>query len=327
MNCAVGSSPNTSPPQRNPLTDIGRPARVANGLAAAALLAGALLLGTGASPAQAQNAGAKTTPAQPAQGSATTGTTAKKSTAKSGSTAAGEKGAAGGAASEKSQASYAIGVSVGSELHRNGVGVEEISAERVAAGLRDALGGKVQMSQEYQQSIMVVLRKAHDAQVAERQKEVAPNHAAAATFLAENGKKKDVVTTASGLEYKVVAPGSGEPPKPGDMVTVNYRGTLLNGTEFDSSAKHGGPATFPSNGVIKGWQEALALMKPGAKYQLWIPPALAYDVESPPSIPPGSMLIFDVELLSIKPAPAPAAAPPPGHPQIQPAQPGQPSSK
>jgi FKBP-type peptidyl-prolyl cis-trans isomerase len=100
---------------------------------------------------------------------------------------------------------------------------------------------------------------------------------------------------------------------------------LLNGTEFDSSAKHGGPATFPSNGVIKGWQEALALMKPGAKYQLWIPPALAYDVESPPTIPPGSMLIFDVELLSIKPSAA--AAPPAGHPQIQPAQPAQPSSK
>jgi FKBP-type peptidyl-prolyl cis-trans isomerase len=134
---------------------------------------------------------------------------------------------------------------------------------------------------------MAVLKKAHEAQVANRAKEAEPNHAAAAAFLAENGKKKDVVTTASGLEYKVLTPGSGDPPKPGDMVTVNYKGTLLNGTEFDSSAKHGGPATFPSNGVIPGWQEALALMKPGAKYQLWIPPKLAYDVESPPTIPPG----------------------------------------
>ncbi|HEY6926035.1 MAG TPA: FKBP-type peptidyl-prolyl cis-trans isomerase [Steroidobacteraceae bacterium] len=319
MNCAVGSIANTSPLQRNSLTDTGRSARVANGLTAAALLAGALLLSAGPSAAQAPKAGA--TAAQPAQGS-----TAKKPAAKSGAPAAGEKGAAAGAASDKSQASYAIGVSVGTELHRSGVAVEDISAERVAAGLRDALGGKTQMSQEYQQSIMGMLRKAHEQQAAVRAKEAEPNHTAAAAFLAENGKKKDIVTTASGLEYKVIAPGSGEPPKPGDMVTVNYKGTLLNGTEFDSSAKHGGPATFPSNGVIKGWQEALALMKPGSKYQLWIPPALAYDVESPPTIPPGSMLIFEVELLSIKPAAA-AATPPAGHPQIQPAQPAQPSSK
>jgi FKBP-type peptidyl-prolyl cis-trans isomerase FklB len=175
--------------------------------------------------------------------------------------------------------------------------------------LRDALGGKAQMSPEYQQAIMGVLKKAHDTALAGRAKDAEPNHAAAAAFLADNGKKKDIVTTASGLEYKVITPGSGDPPKPGDIVTVNYRGTLLNGTEFDSSAKHGGPAQFPSNQVIPGWQEALALMKPGAKYQLFIPPKLAYDLESPPSIPPGSMLIFDVELLGIKP---PGAAGGPG---------------
>ena len=274
-------------------------------------MAGALLLGTVTSPAQAQNAGAA-----PAQGAAAPGA-AKKPTAKAPGAATGEKGAAAGATSEKSQASYAIGVSVGGELKRSGVTPEDISAERVAAGLRDALSGKAQMSQEYQASIMGVLKKAHDVQVAARAKEAEPNHAAAATFLAENGKKKDVVTTASGLEYKVLTPGSGDPPKPGDMVTVNYKGSLLNGTEFDSSAKHGGPATFPSNGVIPGWQEALALMKPGAKYQLWIPPKLAYDLESPPSIPPGSMLIFDVELVSIKPASGSPAV----HPQINPAQP------
>ena len=297
MNCAVGSYSNTSPLQRR--------------LTAAALMAGALLLGTVTSPAQAQNAGAA-----PAQGAAAPGA-AKKPAAKAPGAATGEKGAAAGATSEKSQASYAIGVSVGGELKRSGVTPEDISADRVAAGLRDALSGKAQMSQEYQASIMGVLKKAHDVQVAARAKEAEPNHAAAATFLAENGKKKDVVTTASGLEYKVLTPGSGDPPKPGDMVTVNYKGSLLNGTEFDSSAKHGGPATFPSNGVIPGWQEALALMKPGAKYQLWIPPKLAYDLESPPSIPPGSMLIFDVELVSIKPASGSPAV----HPQINPAQP------
>jgi FKBP-type peptidyl-prolyl cis-trans isomerase len=316
MNCVVGSCPNTSLPQarrRTLLTDTGR---ATNGLAAAAatLLAGALLLGTPA--AQAQNAGAAAAPAQPA----TTAPAKKPAGAAAAKGATGAKGAAGAGATgdEKSAASYAIGVSVGGELHRSGVGATDISPERVAAGLRDALAGKAQMSQEYQASIMTVLRKAHEGQVAQKAKEAEPNHAAAATFLAENGKKKDIVTTASGLEYKVLTPGAGEPPKPGDMVTVNYRGTLLNGTEFDSSAKHGGPATFPSNGVIPGWQEALALMKPGAKYQLFIPPKLAYDVESPPSIPPGSMLIFDVELVSIKPAAAGSAAP---HPQIQPAQP------
>jgi FKBP-type peptidyl-prolyl cis-trans isomerase len=320
MNCAVGSSSNTSPLQRHsrhPLTYTGHSGRVASGLATAALVAGALLLGSVASSAQAQNAGAA--PAAPAQGAPATAP--KKPAAAKAPGAA--TGAPAGATSEKSQASYAIGVSVGGELHRSGVGPEDISPERVAAGLRDALSGKAQMSQEYQASIMGVLKKAHETQVAGRAKEAEPNHAAATTFLAENGKKKDVVTTASGLEYKVLTPGSGDPPKPGDMVTVNYRGTLLNGTEFDASAKHGGPATFPSNGVIPGWQEALALMKPGAKYQLWIPPKLAYDLESPPSIPPGSMLIFDVELVSIKPA----GAAPAGHPQIQPAQPGQPSSK
>lgn len=303
MNCVVGSRENTPKPI---LTDTGR---AANGLAVAALVAGAFLIGAGVSPAQAQNTAPATAPAK-AAGSSTAAPAAKKPAA---------KGAAAGTA-DKANASYAIGVSVGAELKRSSVPPEEISAERVAAGLRDALTGKTEMSAEYQQTIMGMLRKAHEAQVAARSKEAEPNHAKAAAFLAENGKKKDVVTTASGLEYKVSAAGSGEPPKPGDMVTVNYRGTLLDGTEFDASAKHGGPATFPSNGVIKGWQEALALMKPGAKYQLWIPPQLAYDVESPPSIPPGSMLIFDVELVSVKPAGSagPAAG---AHPQIQPSQP------
>src|SRR5581483_5119718 len=120
---------------------------------------------------------------------------------------------------------------------------------------------------------------------------------------------------ASGLQYHVINPGSGEGPKPTDEVTVNYRGTLLNGTEFDSSYKRGQPATFPVNGVIPGWREALVLMKPGAKWELWIPPNLAYDERSPPPIPPGSMLIFDVEMIGVKAPKAPAAAPLPQVPQ------------
>ena len=136
------------------------------------------------------------------------------------------------------------------------------------------------------------------------------NRAAAKAFLTENGKKKDVVTTASGLEYHVVSEGSGATPKSTDEVTVNYRGTLLDGTEFDSSYKRGQPASFPVNGVIPGWQEALVLMKPGAKWQLFVPPELAYGPRSQAKIPPNSLLIFDVNLESAEPANAPPKAPP-----------------
>jgi FKBP-type peptidyl-prolyl cis-trans isomerase len=111
----------------------------------------------------------------------------------------------------------------------------------------------------------------------------------------------------------VLTPGSGAPPNATDEVTVNYKGTLMNGNEFDSSYKRGEPAKFPLNHVIPGWSEGVGLMKPGAKYQFWIPPQLAYDLHSPPGIPPGSLLVFEVELISAKapaPAPAPAAAAP-----------------
>jgi FKBP-type peptidyl-prolyl cis-trans isomerase len=304
MKCAVGSRENT---RRGCNVTTGA-LRAANGVAATALLVGALLVGP--------DALAQTGTAAPPQSSSTPASapSAKTSGAAHGAKKAGDKAPDAAATDEKSKASYAIGVSIGSELVRSKITADSISTDRIAAGMRDALGGKVQMSGEYQATIMAFLKSGRD-------KQAAPNHAAAETFLAENKKKKDIVTTASGLQYKVVNAGSGDSPKPGDMVTVNYRGTLLNGTEFDSSAKHGGPATFASNQVIPGWQEALTLMKPGAKYQLFIPPNLAYDLESPPTIPPGSMLIFDVELVSVKPAAAAAGSAVP-HPQIQaPAQP------
>src|SRR6478609_4318683 len=126
-------------------------------------------------------------------------------------------------------------------------------------------------------------------------------------FLEDNKKKPGVKTTASGLQYKVEKEGTGAPPKPTDMVTVNYRGTLIDGTEFDSSYKRGQPATFPVNGVIKGWTEALQLMKQGAKYQLFIPSSLAYGERAMgPDIGANSALIFDVELQDVKPPPTPA---------------------
>jgi FKBP-type peptidyl-prolyl cis-trans isomerase len=288
MNFAVGSRDNASPMERrrrNPFTVTG----VVSGLIAAALVSSATLV-------NAQDTAAPANKAAPA--------TAKKSTT----------GAKTGEAAPKSDGSYAIGVSVGENLRRAKVDANQVSVERIAQGIRDTLAGKVQMSQEYQTQIMALIQGARLA-AAE------PNHKAAETFLADNGKKPGVQTTASGLQYKVVTPGSGENPKPTDQVSVNYTGKLLDGTVFDASEKHGGPATFPVNGVIPGWQEALKLMKPGAKYQLWIPPKLAYDVDSPPTIPPGSLLVFDVELVSIKP-PAPAGAPGAGpgtaHPQIPP---------
>ena len=302
MNCAVGSREPRSPMERRGRITLAVKGAV-SGLAIAAFLTGATLVNAQTS-----------TPAAPAAAPA-----AKKATG--GATKEKSAGATTGAAEPpKSKGSYAIGVSVGETLRRSKVGPEAVSTEKIAQGIRDALAGKAQMSQEYQAQIMELMNGARTA-AAE------PNHKAADAFLAENGKKKDVVTTASGLQYKVIAAGSGDSPKPTDQVSVNYRGTLLDGTEFDASAKHGGAATFGVNQVIPGWTEALQLMKPGAKYQLWIPPKLAYDLNSPPQIPPGSLLVFDVELVSIKPPAAPPAGAAPGaggaappHPAIAPSQ-------
>jgi FKBP-type peptidyl-prolyl cis-trans isomerase len=204
-------------------------------------------------------------------------------------------GTAPSATPHSSADSYSLGVSMGNQLHASGVTPQDVSRERLAAGVQDALAGKVKTTPEDQQNITGLLRRSHE-QAGET------NYRAAAAFLAENGKKTGIVTTASGLQYKVLAAGSGTPPKATDEVVVNYRGALLDGTEFDSSYKGGKPATFAVDHVIHGWTEALQLMKPGAKYQLFIPPQLAYDLQPPPGsgIPPGSLLLFDVELLSVK---------------------------
>jgi len=274
---------------------------------AVALLGGALLAGALPAPAQQTSSGA----AAPATGAPTT---------KKPSAAGGTKGESGANA----DVSYSLGVSMGDQLRATGVSPDEVSSARLAQGVHDALSGKVKLTDADKQNIGGLLRTAHEAQ-GER------NHRAAAKFLAENAKKPEVVTTASGLQYKVLRPGSGTSPKPTDEVTVNYRGTLLDGTEFDSSYKRGQPATFIVSRVIPGWTEALQLMKPGSKYQLFLPPQLAYDLRSPPPIPPGSMLIFDVELLSAQAPPPPAGMPPatPGtSPHVQPGSPphGQPGS-
>lgn len=203
----------------------------------------------------------------------------------------------------KSQASYSLGVSLGEMLRRASLDTNTVSTPRLVAGLRAALAGKAKVTPADQQRIHTLLLGA-------RMHAAAANHAAARAFLERNGKKQGVVTTPSGLQYEVLRPGKGSSPRSGDVVTVNYRGTLLNGTEFDSSYKHGHAATFPVDRVIPGWREALLRMKPGAKWRLFIPPKLGYDLNSPPPIPPGSLLVFDVELLSVEPHQGHSAAPP-----------------
>ena len=194
------------------------------------------------------------------------------------------------------QASYNFGMTFGEQLRLAGLS-ETLSIDAVSRGIKDAFGGKKLTAAEKQQSAQYVRAVRESAGVR--------NKAAAKEFLAGNAQKKGVQTTASGLQYKVITAGDAKAASPtaADQVTVQYRGKLLDGTEFDSSFARGQPATFQANRVIKGWQEALLLMKPGASYQLFVSPELAYDMSPPPAIPPGSLLIFDVELVSVQAAP------------------------
>jgi len=210
----------------------------------------------------------------------------------------------------KDKVSYGVGLNVGANFKRQG---QELNPDALLAGVKDALSGKTPALTENE---LKETMEAWSKQMEDKQKVVGEKNAAEATkFLAENKKKDGVKTTASGLQYKVMKEGAGARPKETDTVTVNYRGTLINGTEFDSSYKRGQPATFPVNGVIKGWTEALQLMKTGSKYQLFIPADLAYGPRAAgPDITPNSALIFEVELLEVKPAAAstgPSAAPSP----------------
>jgi FKBP-type peptidyl-prolyl cis-trans isomerase FklB len=206
---------------------------------------------------------------------------------------------------QKDKVSYSVGLQIGFNLSRQKV---DINPDILAAGIKDALAGKPQLNPDQIKEVMTTFEK----DMEQKQKEAGEkNKTEGAKFLEENKKKEGVKTTASGLQYKVVKEGNGAQPKATDMVTVNYRGTLINGTEFDSSYKRGQPATFPINGVIKGWTEALQLMKVGSKYQLFIPSTLAYGERAvSPDLAANSTLIFEVELLDAKPAttPAPAAA-------------------
>lgn len=204
----------------------------------------------------------------------------------------------------KTRFSYGLGLSLGSNLKRNGVDPGEVDLDQFIRGFKDAAGGTAQMTESEARNAIMAYQSEARKRMAENNKK------AAEQFLAANKSREGVVTTTSGLQYKVLSEGAGDSPKANDQVTVHYKGTLLDGTEFDSSYKRGQPATFGVGQVIKGWTEALQLMKPGAKWQLFIPPELAYGEAGRPGIPPNSLLQFEVELISVQtqavatPAPA-----------------------
>jgi FKBP-type peptidyl-prolyl cis-trans isomerase FklB len=206
---------------------------------------------------------------------------------------------------QKDKVSYSIGLNIGFSMAKENV---DVNADALASGIRDALAGKPQMTEDQVKATMSSFEKDMQDKMTTKGKEAA---AAGDKFLAENKSKPGMKATASGLQYKVLKEGSGATPKATDRVKVNYRGTLIDGTEFDSSYKRGEPLTLPVNGVIKGWSEALQMMKVGSKYQLFIPASLAYGERGAGAqIPPNSALIFEVELLDIVQGSAATGAPP-----------------
>jgi FKBP-type peptidyl-prolyl cis-trans isomerase FklB len=205
--------------------------------------------------------------------------------------------------SDQERMGYALGLQLGERL--KGI---DLDLGAFTAGIKDAqTGAKPLMTDQEIDATMTALQKLAVARAkAEADAMAARNQKAGEEFLAANGKNEGVKTTASGLQYKVLTAGKGKSPQATDVVSVNYRGTLINGKEFDASG--GKPLEFPVNGVIPGWSEALQLMKEGDKFQLVIPANLAYGVRgAAPDIEPNSVLIFEVELLKVTtPAPAPA---------------------
>lgn len=204
----------------------------------------------------------------------------------------------------KDQASYSIGYDIGRSFKDRELDVE---LAMIVRGMKDAMAGTdPALTDEQMVQAMEEFQKAFQQQMAQRAKKSAEDGVA---FLVANGKKEGVVTTASGLQYKVLKQGTGPSPKATDVVKTHYHGTFINGKVFDSSVKRGEPATFGVSEVIPGWTEALQLMKVGDKWQLFVPSKLAYGPEgSQGVIPPDSTLIFEVELLEIvNPGAAPKA--------------------
>jgi FKBP-type peptidyl-prolyl cis-trans isomerase FklB len=259
-------------------------------IAAVLLAAGAILV--------AEGAAQQTPAAKPSTSSAATSKTpAKKATTSS--------TAAAPLTTRKQKFSYALGMNIanglGANLKKQGV---DVDWSLLAQGLKDgASGAKTRLTEDEAKAVLNEVQNDVRKEQQEKMKEAADkNKTEGQAFLAANKDKEGVKTLASGLQYKVMTEGTGPKPTAADTVVCNYRGTLINGTEFDSSYKRGEPATFPVSGVIKGWTEALQLMNVGSKWQLFIPSDLAYGERGAGAeIGPDSTLIFEVELISIKP--------------------------
>ena len=202
---------------------------------------------------------------------------------------------------DKDKFSYALGMNFGENFRKQGL---ELDPAVFAKAFAESFsGGKTAMTDQDMKAVLTAasqeIRKKQAAVQAEKAEQAQKEGDA---FLAANKTKEGVMTLPSGLQYKILKAGTGEKPTPEDTVVCNYKGTLINGTEFDASEKHGGPATFPVKGVIAGWTEALQLMPAGSKWQLFVPANLAYGAQGPGDIGPNATLIFDVELVSIQKA-------------------------
>jgi len=205
-----------------------------------------------------------------------------------------------GLKSDKEKISYSIGMDIGGNLRRGSL---EVDPDVLAKGLKDSYAGaKTLLTEDQARQEIEEFQKTLTAKRAETMRKLSEkNKADGEKFLAENAKKGGVKVLPSGLQYREITPGTGKSPKAVDNVTTHYKGTLIDGTEFDSSYKRGQPATFPVSGVIPGWTEALQLMKEGAKWELFLPPNLAYGERGAGQmIGPNATLIFEVELISIK---------------------------
>ena len=252
----------------------------------------------------AQQTPATSTPAAttPAATTPQAATTAKAPVKKTGTAA--KSAAPAPLTTRKEKFSYALGMDIGTQvggsLKKQSV---EVDWNLASEGLKDAMsGGKTRLTQEEAKAVLdEVQSEVRKQQQAKAQQAAATNKTESEAFLAANKAKEGVVTLPSGLQYKVLTAGTGPKPTASDQVVCNYRGTLINGTEFDSSYKRGQPATFGVGQVIKGWTEALQLMPVGSKWQLFIPSSLAYAERPDPrsGIEPNATLIFEVELLSI----------------------------
>jgi len=196
--------------------------------------------------------------------------------------------------------SYAIGADIGGNFKRNQLA--DVNVQALAMGLRDALDSATIMDAAVVEKVVQgYMMKLQEKRMAEDMAKAEENRVAGEKFLAENGKRTDVVTTSSGLQYQVIKMGSGPKPTAEQQVKVHYHGTLIDGTIFDSSVDRGEPITYPVNGFVKGWQEALQMMPTGSKWKLYVPSELGYGSQSAPGgkIPGNSALIFEMELLEI----------------------------